>query len=72
MALSLSSGSKSPWASSMPTCAQWRGRVGVVTRQHEGLDAQCVQFGDGFAAAVLDRVRHGEQAMHALLRRPAG
>ena len=41
-------------------CGNGLCRVGVVAGQHHGVDAQCVQLGDGGPAAVLDGVRYGE------------
>ena len=42
------------------------GRVGVITGEHHGLDAQCLQFLDGLAAALFDGIGHGEQGDHLL------
>jgi len=41
------------------------GGMRIVAGEHDGLDTQRVQFGDGLPAAVLDRVRHGEQRQRA-------
>ncbi|MNM86506.1 hypothetical protein D3C81_986600 [compost metagenome] len=41
------------------------GGMGIVAGKHDSLDAQRVQLGDGFTAAVLDRVGDGEQRQRA-------
>ena len=43
------------------------GGVGVVSSQHDRLDAQVMQFSDSLAAAVFDRIGHGKHAMHFLV-----
>ncbi len=41
------------------------GGMRIVTGQHDSLDAQLVQLGDGLATAFLDRVGHREQRQRA-------
>jgi hypothetical protein len=57
MAASLSSGSRLPRASSMPTWSAMAGRCAGCRRSASASDTQRVQFGDGLAAAGRARCR---------------
>ena len=43
------------------------GGVGVVSSQHDRLDAQVMQFGNGLPAADFDRIGHSKHAVHFML-----